>query len=231
MFLLPLSIYLNFWDWFEGEVPDMVWTAICWSIPLIELTSRLKRSIMFRWFCASNWTSSRSLENTRKRTGTMKFSPPSCAAWEKAMTSVVSVHRWGSSPIVSWDRGHHTPSRSGLFRSSLVELYHGTGDSSCPLKSRYVMEHVPSGLLESYCTVRPRLKPIYIQRLRCDSRIAVTSFLNRLQSYPPATSNLVAVAVALAVANAVCNSTVHNLRNWFQSNITASSQTCRSHQM
>ena len=208
----------------------MVWTAICWSIPLIELTSRLKRSIMFRWFCASNWTSSRSLENTRKRTGTMKFSPLSCAAWEKAMASVVSVHRWGSSPIVSWDRGHHTPSRSDLFRSSLVELYHGTGDSSCPLKSHYVMEHVPPWpprvlfrvLLYREASFKAHLHTATAMQLQHDSRIAVTSLFNQSQSDPPVTSNLV------AVTNAVCNSTVHNLCNWFQSDIAASSQTCCS---
>ena len=38
----------------------------------------------------------------------------------------------------------------------------------------------------------PPLKPIYIQRLQCDSRIAATSLLNQSQSDPPATSNLVA---------------------------------------
>ena len=42
-------------------------------------------------------------------------------------------------------------------------------------------------------------------------QIAVTSLLNRSQSDPPVTSNL--VAVAITVANAVCNSTVHNLCN------------------
>ena len=47
--------------------------------------------------------------------------------------------------------------------------------------------------------------------IRHDSRIAATSLLNRSQSGPPATSNLVAVTVA--VADAVCNSTVHKLCN------------------
>ena len=66
------------------------------------------------------------------------------------------------------------------------------------------------------------LKPIYTQRLRRDSRIAAMSILNQSQSNPLATSNLVAVTVA--VANVVCNSTVHNLCNWFGSGLAALSQ-------
>ena len=54
--------------------------------------------------------------------------------------------------------------------------------------------------------------PVYIQRLWRDSRFAATWLLNSSQSNPPAS---ILVAITAVVTNTVCNSTVHNLCNWF----------------